>query len=382
LRSITPLNSTTPISALRSNFDYRHTYAVSEKNPPSFGRSGRPRKLNLSDLFLWDPRTEFELAELSVSKLLAEKSPKMLGLFQDLGRKRKISDERARGVIPSLGEAIDFPLADVASLGLWQCYFYSLSYKAGGEWPPRVSPLGRRFIEIEEALKEPTLAWQRDDMARCADLLESSSVLAAYLWPEVVFRLRNATSVEEVTSARAMVMLELYLSAFAYQDAQIRVNGHAGQSMFGDLFPDFSAENIDEPNALFFDWLETYTGTKHKLASFVHQISKPAADADIESSKRQLRRWKQGNGFPSYEVLDALFRNLYADKAKDEKDWALSWSMATATKRINFLMPILAPLSRFREGSFPFDHDTIQEWRKERYLHWYMYWLPLLEKQT
>lgn len=355
---------------------------MSEKNPPSFGRSGRPRKLNLSDLFLWDPWTEFELAEFSVSKLLAEKSPKMLGLFQDLGRKRKISDDRAREVVSLLGEAIDFPLEDVASLGLWQIYFYSLSYKTGDEWPPKVSPLGRRFIEIEEALKEPTLAWQRDDMARCADLLESSSVLAAYLWPEVVFRLRNATSVEEVTSARAMVMLELYLSAFAYQDAQMRVNGHAGQSMFGDLFPDFSAENIDEPNALFFDWLETHTGTKHKLASLVHQISKPAADADIESSKRQLRRWKQGKGFPSYEVLDALFRNLYADKAKDEKDWALSWSMATATKRINFLMPILAPLSKSRERSFPFGHDTIQEWREARYLYWYMYWLPLLEEQT
>jgi hypothetical protein len=133
--------------------------------------------------------------------------------------------------------------------------------------------------------------------------------------------------------------------------------------------------------------LETHTGTKHKLASRIYQISKPASDTDIGSSKRQLRRWKGGTGSPSLDVFDALFRNLYGDMAREKdnpkrKDWVLSWSMAMATKRINFLMPILTPMSKFREPSFPFGHETVQEWRESRYWHWYRYWLPLLVKRT
>jgi hypothetical protein len=244
-----------------------------------------------------------------------------------------------------------------------------------------LTPLGQHFIEIEQALKEPTLAWQHDDMAGCAKFLENSPVLAAYLWPEVVAKLSNATTIEEVTGARCMIMLELFLSYIACWDAQIQVDGYAGKSMFDDLFPNFSAEKIKHPNAIFFDWLETYTDTKYKLASRINQISKPASDTDIDSTKRQLRRWRSGAGFPSLDVFDALFRNLYDDKARG-KDWVLSWSMAMATKRINFLMPILAPMSKFREPSFPFGHETVQEWRETRYQHWYRHWISLLVKRS
>lgn len=372
---------------------------MSAKNPPSFGRPGRPRKIDFSDLFLWEPAIELELWGISATELIGDSDPRMLALYQDIRRKRNIGIHRAREVLSCFMDAIGIPLADeyrkalsgeensVTSLGHWETYIYSLSFKPNGSWPPELSPQGRHFIEIERDLREPTLAWQRKDMARCAEFLESSQVLAPYLWPGVISKLCSATTPAEVTSARGMVMLELFLSSIACWDAQVQVNGFADESVFCSLFPDFSSEEIKHPNATLFDWLETYTSTKGKLAQKVLQISKPAADTDIGSTKRQLRRWKSGAGFPAFDVWDALFRNLYGDNAGDKdnpgrKDWVLSWSMVMATKRINFFMPILAPLSRIHGPYFPFGHETLQEWRHNRYPHWYRDWLPRLDRRS
>ena len=60
-------------------------------------------------------------------------------------------------------------------------------------------------------------------------------------------------------------------------------------------------------------------------------------------------------------------------------DWIVSWAMAMATRRISFLMPILFPLRKHREPSFPFGHQTVQEWRANRYPHWYEHWFPRLK---
>lgn len=364
---------------------------------PSFGRVGRPRKIDFSDLFLWHPKIELELEGISFSGLFGEENPELLSLFQDVGRKRRISHDRAAAFIDLMVET-GFPWADefksalqgdeskIANLGLWYVHIHAVSRKPDGVWPPKLSPLGRHFIDIEQALREPTLAWNQDNMSKCADLLESSEVLAPYLWPEAISRLRRATVEAEITVVRAMVMLELYLSCLACWDAQVQVEGCAKQPSFESLIPDFAAEQIEQPNALFFAWLAIHSGAKTKLVNYVHQISKRARDTDIGSTKRQLRRWKSGEGFASDDMLDALFRNLYGDKASESdhtrhKDWILSWAMVMATKRINFMMPILSPLSKYREPSFPFGHQTVQAWRESRYPHWYRYWLPLLEKR-
>ena len=181
-------------------------------------------------------------------------------------------------------------------------------------------------------------------------------------------------------------MLELYLSCLASWDAQVQAKGCATQASFHSLFPDFSCEQPQHPNALFFAWLADHSGSKKKLAHHIHQINKQARDADIDSARRQLRRWKSGKGFASDDMLDALFRNLYSDRAIERenakhKDWRLSWSMVSATKRIIFLMPILLPLRSVREPLFPFGHQSVQEWRENRYPYWYDYWLPRWEKR-
>ncbi|NJA90135.1 hypothetical protein HCX48_13020 [Rhodocyclus tenuis] len=372
---------------------------MNEKKLPSFGRPGRPRRINFSDLFLWDPAIELELSGVSISEIMGLMNPEMLALYQDIGRKRPISIERAKAVLPSALESVSYPLADeyrkalngeeshVTGLGSWRSYIYSRSIGPDGSWPPKVSCLGQHFIEIEQALKEPTLAWQQDHMSKCADLIASSPVLAPYLWPEVVVALRNARTVGDKTYARCMVLLELFLSYLAYSDAKLQTDQYASHSMFEALFPDFSTETIKPPNASLFDWLEAYTGTKGKLATCIQQISKCAADTDIDSVRRQLRRWRRGTGFPSLDVLDALFRNLYGDKAMEtgnsrNKDWVLSWGMVVATKRINFLLPIVVPMNKYRGPFFPFGCETVQEWRESRYRHWYQHWLPLIAGQS
>jgi hypothetical protein len=132
--------------------------------------------------------------------------------------------------------------------------------------------------------------------------------------------------------------------------------------------------------------LEDFTDQK-SLASKMHQISKQKKNTDIESSKRQIRRWKRGKGFPSVDVLIDLFTGLYGNEvweinSKKNSKGLLSWEMAMATKRINFLMPILSPLIQLDRPALPFGHRTVQSWRKNRYKHWYSYWLSRLEKQT
>lgn len=371
---------------------------MSKTPPPSFGRAGRPRRIGFSDLFLWDAAIELELTGFSITELMGEINPKMLALYQDIRRQKKVSLERMREILPAALEEIGLPWAGeyrkalngeesiVIDFGSWKGYIYACA-KKDGQWPPTITPIGQHFIDIEEALKAPTLAWQQDDMPRCADLLESAPELAPYLWPGAVDRLRNAVSVEQVTLGRAMVMLELMLSLIAAWDAQTQVDGFAAEPSFDRLFPDLCTDVPASPNALFFEWLENYSGVGSNLPAYIPQISKAAKDADIGSSKRQLRRWKSGGAFPSLDVLDAIFRKLYGDKAREKenprrKDWALSWLMASATRRINFMMPIIGPLGRLRAPVFPFGYETIQEWREYRYPHWYRYWLSLLEIRT
>ena len=363
--------------------------------PPSFSRSGRPRRIGLSDLFLWDVAIEIEVSGYSLSELLGEENPKLLSLYQDVRRKKRISIERAMDIVPTALDQFGLPWApefrkalngeesSFSNLGSWQCYIYAMA-KVDETWPPQINAIGQHFIAIEEALKAPTLAWQQDDLYRCADILEACPALAPYLWPGAVDRLRNAKSIEKVTELRAMVMLELMLSYLAAWDAQTCADGFSDHAVFDRIFPDLSTTTLAEPNALYFDWLEVYSGTENKLATFIPQISKPEKDSDIGSSRRQLRRWKSGEIFPSNDVLDAMFRKLYGYKANEKddprrNDWYLSWRMATATRRISFMMGIIGPLSRFREPVFPFGFESIQEWRTSRYPHWYKYWLALIQ---
>ena len=370
-----------------------------DRRTPSFGRAGRPRKIDFSDLFLWSPQVEMELQGISLSRVFGEQHAEMLALFQDIGRKRKISRDRtvkALDPVLKLMTNCGYPWTDdfkvalqgdeskLSRIGLWQSYIHGISIQPDGTWPSEFSPIGRHFVDIEQALIEPTQAWHQNDMAKCADLLESSEVLALYLWPEVISRFRRATTKEETTVARIMVMLEIYLSCLACWDAQVQAKGHTKQILFESLFPDFSAERIEHPNALFFNWLADYPDVNRKLGDYLVSISKPADETDIESTKRQLRRWKRGNGFASEDMLDALFRKLHGDRAGQSdndrhRDWIVSWSMAMATRRISFLMSILLLLRTCRDPLFPFGHQTVQEWRANRYPHWYKHWLSLLK---
>lgn len=363
---------------------------------PSFGINGRPKKINFSDLFLWTPNIEIELSGVSMSQALGSKCPEMLALHQDIGRKRKISEERMISVLPDALDTLGFPLADefrkalngeeskIKDLGHWAIYLYGRTIEPGMDWPPKLAPLGNHVIEVERALVEPTLAWQKDEYARCADLISAAPVLSGYLWPEVISKIRNATTKQEVLEARLFVALEIQLSWLACWDAQLQTDGLATEPMLTHLFPDLSSEKVAQPNALYFRWLEEYSGTKRKLSTKILQVSKVAAETSDDSIKRQLRRWKSGKGFPSDDVLDALYRNLYGPRAHEKTDknrnhWAMCWSMAKATKRINFLMPLLAPMARIVSPGFPFGCTSIQEWRESRYRHWYEHWLPLLE---
>lgn len=372
------------------------TPSVTTKPPPSFGRAGRPRRISFSDLFLWEPSIEVDLCGVSITEALGEGNAEMLALYRDFQRKRKISRERVVKVLPAALNSFGFQLADefrkalngeesqIKDMGYWECHLYSRAMKPDSTWPPHLTPFGRHIVEIERALVEPTLAWRENDFVRCADLIESAPSLSGYLWPEVIAKIRNATTQQQINESRFLVSLEIQLSWLACWDAQLQVDGYADRPILECLFPNFNAENIKHPNALFFEWLACYSKTSSKLASRIDQISKPAGYSDIATSRRQLRRWKSGGGFPSIDVLDSLFRNLYGDRAREKADpnrrnWDLCWTMAMACKRIGFLMHILTRLSKVQGPVFPFGHTSVQDWRESRYGHWYEHWLSLLE---
>lgn len=373
------------------SFRSHRDLAMTEIKYVSFGRAGRPRPLlRLSDLFLWDPQTEMEISAISISNMF-EGYPKALHLFQDINRKRKISGNRAREVLLAAFEELGFPWREefakrlngeesqLTSYGPWQSWLLARSLTVDDQSSGELRPIEQHFVDIEQALREPTLAWQQEDMPKCVQLLKRSRVVAPYLCPKAIERLRNASTPQEITHVRLMVMLELYLSHLASKDAQLRVDSVAVEVMFEQLFPNLNAETRENPNSLFFGWLENFSGASD-IASRIRQISKAASQTDIDSTKRQLRRWKSGKGFPSSDTLEALFLNLYGDRAHRpdslrRKDYELSSAMAKATRRINYLVDIVHRLC-----IFPFVHPSVQEWREDRYRHWYRYWVPRLVK--
>ena len=363
---------------------------------PSLGRSGRPRKLEFSDLFLWHPAIELGLTGFALSDLIGERSPGMLAVCRDIGRKRNVSLPRLHACLADmrnmngghpmadeLARSLDGNESMLASIGLWQCYFYSRSTE-GDHWPPRLNAIQQHFVDVEEALKAPTEAFRKNDLARCARLLDASAVMALYLWPGAIEQIRSATTSEQGTPVRAVVMLELMLNYIAAHDAQVTVIGLSAKPEFDGLFPDFPADQSSTPTARFFNWLADYSGAGKYLATYIPQISKPAKDFDLGSARGQLGRWKRGGAFPSNDVLDAIFLRLYGERAWEDassrhKEWALSWAKAYATRRIDFLVEIVGVLRRVCGPAVPFGFETHQDWRANRYLHWYRYWLPLLK---
>lgn len=337
---------------------------------------------------------ELELQEISITDLFRDKSPEMLSLFRDLGRERKISAKRIANDLPKAMDDLGFPLADefrralngeaseLAEMGLWRIYLYARAMKSADDWPPKLGFLANHVASLETALADPTKAANAGDFKRCAALLSSAPEMAGYMWPEALVKIESATSSEDIQTTRMMVALEIQLSWLAYWDAELQASGLALEPMLGELFPDFDSEKDEYPNAKFLAWLARYSGEKN-LASHLCPLSKPERDLDIGSAQRQIRSWRSGKGFPSFDLLENLFHSIYGKQSHDEKnvnheDWLLSWSMAKATKRINFLLPILSALNPVRAKVFPFGHESVQEWRESRYRHWYEHWLPLL----
>lgn len=368
---------------------------MTASSTPSFGRAGRPRKFKFSDLFLWDPSIEIELSGYSISEIANTVSPAALALYRDAMRNKKISIKRAKTVLPQFLEQVGHIWATdalkffegekslVADFGPWQCHIYASAGRAD-EALPKPNAIGQHFMSIEEALKEPTRAWRNGKLAYCADLIESSNILKLYAWPAAIGKIRNATSNAQVLAVRVMVMQELMLAFIAAFDAKATADGYAEDSAFDRLFPDLSNANPPHPNALFFDYLAAEANSDQDFARYVSQINKPAKDFDIGSAKRELRRWKRGDSFPSNAALDAMFRNIYGNEAHDEnnsshKNWCLSWQMAAAARRINLMMKFLTPFHSTSDLFLPFDFETTQAWRESRYLHWYRQWLPVLK---
>ena len=106
-----------------------------DRRTPSFGRAGRPRKIDFSDLFLWSPQVEMELQGISLSRVFGEQHAEMLALFQDIGRKRKISRDRTVKALDPMLKLMtncgypwtdDFKVAlqgdesKLSRIGLWQ----------------------------------------------------------------------------------------------------------------------------------------------------------------------------------------------------------------------------------------------------------------------
>lgn len=220
----------------------------------SFGRAGRPRKFKFSDLFLWDPSIEIELSGYSTSEIADTVSPAALALYRDAMRNKKISNKRAKTVLPQSLEQVGHLWATdalkffegeeslVADFGLWQCHIYASAGRAD-EALPKPNAIGQHFISIEEELKEPTKAWRNGKLAYCADLIESSNILKLYVWPAAIEKIRNATSNAQVLAVRVMVMQELMLAFIAAFDAKATADGYSEDSAFDRLFPDLSSAN-------------------------------------------------------------------------------------------------------------------------------------------
>ena len=98
-----------------------------------------------------------------MSELIGDRNPAMLALYQDIRRKKKISLERAKAVLPSaieilgstwaaeFSKALDGDESKLGNMGSWQSYIYGCA-KKGDLWPPKLTPIAQYFVDVEEAL--------------------------------------------------------------------------------------------------------------------------------------------------------------------------------------------------------------------------------------
>ncbi|MDH5859196.1 hypothetical protein [Lampropedia aestuarii] len=377
--------------------DKKNSMIITPPKTASFGRKGRPRRFELSDIFLWMPSLEWELGGVSASQIFeASDQQHLLSLMQDFGRKRKISEKRAIGMLSALDTipetyrtwlmgALDNEGAIRSGYGSWKCMVYG-RYAATGTWPPEVSFLAQNMLDLEEALEAPTTAWRNGDLVLCADLLDSSSIASQYLWPGAtnIIRHGEAPNDPQVILLRILAMMEIMLSTIAMLDVHELDGARDRVQPYSEvLFPDLSDEAAPSANALFFDWLEKFSGQVGCLAKFIPQLSKPRKNLDIDSSKRQLRRWRSGGKFPSNELLDAMFRELYPYANSSQEGFEASIQVRTSqtmvllTRRINMIQGLVSHLSQIKELVYPFGHSSAQSWRQNRYQHWYRLWLDL-----
>jgi hypothetical protein len=367
------------------------TDSVSTADAQSVGRPrrvGRPREVEFSDLFLWDPWTQPELYGIGISKIFDGLSPECLALVYDMRRKRPIGPERIAEILPTVVEQMPERVGEAmtslfrayragASYGAWEVFIYASAWESGSAWPPSISPLGKHLVGLEKALVAATNAADHGDYATAAMLVENSPELKPYLWKRGIEVLAKAESSGAAWPARMAVALEIRLSILAYTDANLAARLRREGTMFHVLFP----ERGKHPNRKLFEWLATYSGVGSALAQELPQLSNRAADHDLESSKRRIRKWKRGAGFPSNETWNAWFRNLYGSAVHMDKDpnherWVVSGEMADACRQLSFMLPLCQRLQR--ESGLPFGAADMERWLEARYPYWFEHWASVL----
>lgn len=344
-------------------------------------RQGRHRKIEFSDLFLWNPILEMELKGESISKFVIDASDNprdrdiLKGLLYDTGRKgRRISDERQRKGI-SLIEAclarkkVNPELYNgIEEKGSWNAFFAGI---------PNPSPRFLHILEIEKELKAPTLAFQRKEMQACCDLLKTSCpCIGKHLDEDVFSVLKSIQDPKEFLPYRVMVMLDIQLSLLAYTESIMPPDIDLRR-----FFPDFKADKFVHPNARFFLWLEEQARSKKRLLSYIIQSSNKLKEenGDEDSVEREYRRWKSGEVMPSYDLLDALFRKLYGSakqKTEAEQKIEIACEIYYAIKRLDLFF--ITFFEKARENNVGVlvhsGYDSIQGWLEGRYDYWLQHW--------
>ena len=144
----------------------------------------------------------------------------------------------------------------------------------------------------------------------CANLLENSPSIRPFLCDNALQQFREARQPNDLIVVRILVAIEIRLSGIAYWDA-VLCKQHG---FYGPYFMQFFPKKDGKSNSVgfnYFDWLAKYSGAERHLAEHFYQLDKPLGDFDLASAKRQVRRWKSGQVFPSNDVMTSCFRSLF-----------------------------------------------------------------------
>jgi hypothetical protein len=345
---------------------------------------GRPKPIQLSGLFLFDPEVPMRLrgqsARTSFIDMGEESLYKGLERAGRMGRVTKSLRDKLIALLPptigkALADAFDAPDASThafSQMGPWEAYFFGSMRDENGN--SSVWPTSAQFLyDVEHASRPAAVLCDAGQFQAAAEYLANHALLQRFMSPEVLHGIAQPLHPNDRLTLRIVVALEVWLSLLALWDIEARP-GDADDA--GSYIEQLLTQEETTKNsvALLFDWLLKRANVETP-AALMNDLRLREFSVQVGT----LGAWSRGTNFPSASYGAAIAQALLS--AEDAVTFKI---LSDAARQLNFLGYVAgyieeitgrlggaaAEQARLLGLGLPFGCDAIEAWMRSRYPVW------------